>query len=88
MVERAMKERELDPEQLVICEVVTLEEARREGFAGSPTIRINSRDIAPCQDGPALACRVYRRRDGHISAIPDISDLYEALDRAIRPPRE
>ena len=86
MFECAMKERGLGREHLNICEIVTIEEARREGFVGSPTIRIDSRDIAPSQDEPALTCRVYRRRDGRISAIPDMSDLHEALDRATRTP--
>jgi hypothetical protein len=30
-----------------------------------------------------LTCRVYRLRDGRISALPDRADIREALERAI-----
>ena len=65
-------------------EIKTDEEARGEGFVGSPTILIDGRDIAGADPGEAvgLNCRVYRRRDGRISPTPDPDDLREALARA------
>jgi hypothetical protein len=59
------------------------EQARRERFPGSPTIRINGEDIVPAQGEPySLTCRVYRRRDGRISPTPDPEDVRDAVRRA------
>jgi hypothetical protein len=57
------------------------EQARRERFPGSPTIRIDGEDVIPPGDGEpvGLACRVYRLRDGRPSPIPDPEDLREAI---------
>ena len=56
---------------------------RRPGkqFVGSPTIRVNGVDVQPPVDGEptGLTCRVYRRRDGRISPLPDPEDVREAL---------
>ena len=58
-------------------------EAEREQFVGSPTIRIDGRDVQPPGSDPVgLTCRVYRRPDGRISALPDRADVREALARA------
>jgi hypothetical protein len=60
------------------------EQARRERFPGSPTIRIDGEDIVPPGDGEpfSLTCRVYRLRDGRVSPKPDPEDLRDALRRA------
>ena len=60
------------------------EQARRERFPGSPTIRIDGRDIVPPGEGEpySLTCRVYRRRDGRISPVPDPEDVRDAVRRA------
>jgi hypothetical protein len=64
-------------------EVRTEGEAEEAGFVGSPTILVDGADVAPAPGEPAaLACRVYRRRDGRISPIPDPDDLRDALRRA------
>jgi hypothetical protein len=60
------------------------EQARRERFPGSPTIRIDGQDIVPPAEGEpfSLTCRVYRTRDGRISPIPDPEDVRAAVRRA------
>jgi hypothetical protein len=65
-------------------EIADDEQARSERFPGSPTIRIDGEDIVPPGEGEpySLTCRVYRRRDGRISAIPDPEDVREAVRRA------
>jgi len=65
-------------------EIRTDDDALESGFVGSPTILIDGADLVPAADDePAgLSCRVYRRRDGRISPIPDPDDLREALRRA------
>jgi hypothetical protein len=73
----------LDPDRLEVREIRTDETAEREGFAGSPTIRVDGDDIQDPGDQPiGLTCRVYRLRDGRISALPDRADLRDALRRA------
>lgn len=74
----------LDPEAVEVREVETDEQADSDQFIGSPTIRVAGRDIQPPGDAPAgLTCRVYRLRDGRISALPDPADIREALEREI-----
>lgn len=74
----------LDPATVEVREVQTDEDAAREGFVGSPTIRIDGRDVQPPGDEPAgLTCRVYRLRDGQISPLPDREDLRETLRNAV-----
>jgi hypothetical protein len=65
--------------------VETDEEARRLSFVGSPTVTVNGHDVLPPPEGtpPALTCRVYHRRDGRVSPLPDPEDLREALTRAL-----
>ena len=62
-------------------EVRTPQEAAELEFPGSPTIRIDGRDVDPAgAEAPAvLACRVYRLPDGRVSPIPSRQQLEEAL---------
>jgi hypothetical protein len=82
----AMAEAGLDPDTILVREVDTDDAAARERFVGSPTIRIDGEDIQPPPgDEPvALACRVYRTRDGRYSPVPDPHDVREALGSAMR----
>jgi hypothetical protein len=73
----------LDPDAIVAREVETDAEAAAEGFRGSPTILVDGRDVQPPGDNPVgLSCRVYRLRDGRVSALPDRADVAEALRAA------
>ena len=65
-------------------EVKSEADAGRLGFVGSPTVLIDGEDAVAAAAGEprGLTCRVYRRRDGAISPIPDPADLREALRRA------
>jgi hypothetical protein len=62
-------------------EVRSQGEAEELVFPGSPTIRIDGRDIDPegASARPALACRIYRLSDGRISPIPARETLEAAL---------
>jgi hypothetical protein len=76
----------LDPAALAVREVGTDAEAAREEFVGSPTIRVDGRDVAdPGAEPVGLTCRVYRLRDGRISALPDRADVRDALRAAASP---
>jgi hypothetical protein len=81
----AIGELGLDPAGVILREVRTDADAQRERFTGSPTIRIEGRDIVPADGEPyGLTCRVYHRRDGRISPTPDPADVREALAAAAR----
>jgi hypothetical protein len=77
----AMSEAGLDPDSVVLREIQTDADAGAVEFVGSPTIRVDGRDVQPpAPDEPVgLNCRVYRRRDGRVSPTPDPQDLREAL---------
>lgn len=86
LVRREMEGAGLDPQKLEVREVSTDAEAEGEKFVGSPTIRVDERDIAdPGEEPVGLTCRVYRLRDGRISALPDREDVRDALRRASHP---
>lgn len=74
----------LDPEVIRVREIGSDADAEREGFPGSPTIRVDGRDVLPPRDEPVgLTCRVYRLRDGRISPLPDRQDVRDTLVTAI-----
>jgi hypothetical protein len=77
----AMRAAGLDPESVDVRHVGSEQEAARARFVGSPTIRIDGRDLQPpAADEPfGLTCRVYRLRDGRYSPTPDPTDLRAAL---------
>ena len=62
-------------------EVETQEDAERLRFPGSPTIRIDGRDVDPAGAAarPALTCRIYHLPDGQVSPIPARDQLEAAL---------
>jgi hypothetical protein len=68
-----------DDAPIGVREVVSEEQAAAEGFAGSPTIRVDGEDLFPIDDPPGLNCRVYRLADGRYSPTPDPNELRERL---------
>jgi hypothetical protein len=81
-LERILREEGISAEVQRV-EIESDEQARREHFPGSPTIRVDGRDIFPAEEGEpfSLTCRVYRLRDGRVSPTPDPEDLRDALRR-------
>lgn len=64
-------------------EVESEEQARRLGFPGSPTIRINGRDIDPQGAGGSrygLTCRIYHDPAGRGIPLPTEELIQTALD--------
>jgi hypothetical protein len=80
----AMSAAGLDPESIEMKRIESDEDAERESFPGSPTIRVEGSDVEPPDEGePAgLVCRVYRRPGGRVSPLPDPDNVRAALDRA------
>ena len=69
-----------------LVNVADEESARRARFLGSPSIRVNGRDIEPSADGRAeyvLSCRLYRTEQG-FAGQPDEAWLRDALGAAPR----
>ena len=81
----AMQDLGLDPATIELREVSTDAEATRQEFVGSPTIRVDGRDVQPPgeEEPVGLSCRIYRLRDGRVSPTPDPADLRDALRAAI-----
>ena len=67
--------------EVELREVHSDAEAAELAFPGSPTIRVDGRDVDPEGEDmpPALACRIYRLPDGRPSPVPSREQLEEAL---------
>jgi len=78
----ALTELGLDPEAIAVREIATDDAADAERFTGSPTIRIDGTDVQETDEPTGLTCRVYHRRDGRVSPVPDPDDLRDALRAA------
>jgi hypothetical protein len=67
--------------EVAVREVRTQEEAEQLAFPGSPTIRVDGRDVDPdgAQARPALNCRIYHLPDGRVSPVPTREQLEAAL---------
>lgn len=83
----AMTDLGLDPEAIDVREIDTEDAADAERFCGSPTIRIDGADVQGAGGGgsepTALTCRIYHRRDGRVSPVPDPDDVRDALRAAV-----
>lgn len=81
LVERVAAERGLELD-LRLVEVGSAEEARRLRFLGSPSVRVNGRDVEPgaaARESFVLACRVYRTESG-FSGLPSEGWVRAALE--------
>ena len=69
------------PDDVELREVRTDEHAEALGFPGSPTVRIDGRDVdqAGAHGPPSLSCRIYHLPDGRVSPVPSREQLEEAL---------
>lgn len=60
--------------EVTLRQVESEEHARRSRFLGSPTVRVDGRDVEPDADRRTdygLKCRLYRTRDGIVGMPPD-----------------
>jgi len=80
LLEEVLAERGLDA-AVELRNVETDEEAQALQFPGSPTIRVDGRDVDPAgaASRPALTCRIYHLPDGRVSPVPSREQLEEAL---------
>jgi hypothetical protein len=80
LIRSVVADRGLDVE-VELREVLSDEDAVRLEFPGSPTIRVDGRDIDPlgAKSRPALNCRIYHLPDGRVSPVPSREQLEAAL---------
>lgn len=80
---RAVLAEEGTAAEVVVTHVNTDEQAQALGFPGSPTIRLDGRDIqseTAAAAGGRLTCRLYLLEDGRPSPLPS----RETIRRAVR----
>lgn len=80
LVTSVLRELQVDAD-VQLVDVHDQETARRRRFLGSPTIRVDGRDIEPGADNRndfVVSCRVYRTESG-VSGQPDRAWLRSAL---------
>ncbi len=80
LLEQVLAERGIEV-PIQMRDVRSQAEAIELAFPGSPTIRIDGRDVDPAgaESPPALACRVYRFSGARTSPIPSRQQLEEVL---------
>lgn len=84
IVERVAADLCIEP-RFQIVEVVDAEVAKRLRFLGSPTVRVDGRDVEPGAEGRteyALSCRIYRSEHG-FSGQPEERWVRDALKEAM-----
>jgi hypothetical protein len=72
------------PARVHVIDVVTEDQARRRRFLGSPTVRVDGRDVDPWAEGRSdysLNTRIYRTGRG-LAGGPDEGWIRDALLRA------
>ena len=70
------------PATVTVRTINSQAQARRNGFTGSPTIRLDGLDPFARPDAPvALACRLYVTPAG-LRGVPALEDLHQALQQA------
>jgi hypothetical protein len=71
------------PADLSLIAVTSEQQAESVGFQGSPSIRVNGRDLDGRNDGHSYSCRVYRI-GGKLTAIPTKDFIREKLNSVLR----
>lgn len=74
-----------DPEAIELIAVETLEAAEANRFLGSPSVRVDGRDVDPGaaqREDFGLKCRIYRPAGGQ-SPVPPDSWIREAVASAL-----
>ena len=80
LLQKVLDDRGVDA-TVELREVRTESEAQALRFPGSPTIRVEGRDVdaAGAEGRPSMTCRIYHLADGRPSPIPSREQLEEAL---------
>ena len=77
--------------QVNLIEINTEEEARRFGFPGSPTIRVDGKDIDPKgskKQRVGLSCRIYHDETKKVTPLPPEGMIRNALEAGLKKDRK
>ena len=77
-VKAVLKERNLQADIKLIA-VETEEKAKQVGFQGSPSIRVNGKDLEGRDEGFAFSCRMYQD-EGKMRPVPSKALISKKLD--------
>jgi len=72
-IKAVLKEKKLKAE-LILIRVESEEKARKVGFQGSPSVRVNGKDLEGRDEGYSFSCRLYR-----VNGKPSTSPSREAI---------
>ena len=72
-IKAALKEKNLQAE-LIMVNVESEEKAQRVGFQGSPSVRINGKDLEDRDEGFSFSCRLYT-----VNGKPAVAPSKEAI---------
>jgi hypothetical protein len=81
-IKAALKEEKLQAE-LILIKVESEEKAQRVGFQGSPSVRINGKDLEGRDEGFSFSCRLYRE-NGKPSTAPSKDAIIAKLESLIK----
>lgn len=82
LIQQALRD-EGQQAEINIIRIETQEQADAYHFIGSPTIRINGRELQPQPNLPyRLTCRTFVHEDGRLSPVPSLTMLREAIRQA------
>lgn len=72
------------PLSIEMIAVETEDEAERQQFYGSPTIRVDGVDVCPPSEAqrPSMTCRLYVQPDGQFAHYPPAHAILTALRRS------
>ena len=67
-----------------VIRIDTQQQAEQYQFVGSPTIRIDGREVQPQPHLPyRLTCRAFQHEDGRLSPLPSLQTLRAALRNTV-----
>lgn len=81
----ALKELNLSEDLIEMVNIKTDEEAKKYQFIGSPTIRVDSKDIDPTAQGQTVSrqgCRIYKTPKG-IKGEPTVQMIKEFIQKRL-----
>jgi len=81
-LQEVLREKELDI-PVAMVEIKSADEAIKHRFAGSPTVKIDGRDIAPQESEDfCMGCRLYLEGD-EVTELPSKKTLRHAIEQVI-----
>lgn len=81
-IKAALKEKRLDA-KLIMIKVETEEKAEQVGFQGSPSMRINGKDLEGRDEGFSFSCRLYKEK-GKTAVTPSKELIMARLESLMK----